>query len=63
MGVLDGGDDAHGEDNLLPGLSNVDDVNTIGPALPDVRLYVVVAVLCANVTLCRQKELDFIVVR
>lgn len=28
VGVLDGGDDASGEDELLPGLANVDDVDT-----------------------------------
>ena len=28
VGVLDGGDDTSGEDELLPGLANVDDVDT-----------------------------------
>lgn len=39
MGVLDGGDDARDEDDLLPGLANinVDDVDTVGPVLPNVR--------------------------
>eukprot|EP00961_Rhodomonas_salina_P213059 2877400-Rhodomonas_salina.2 len=35
--VLDGHDDAGSEHELLPGLGKVDDVQTIGAALPDVR--------------------------
>ena len=36
-GVGDGSDDSGGNHELLPGLSEVDDVETISTTLPDVR--------------------------
>ena len=57
-GVVNGGDDAGGEDNLLPGLADVDDVHTILASLPEVRLHVNLEVLAAEVGLSSQEHLD-----
>lgn len=56
--VLNGGDDTGSKNNLLPDLADVDDVNTIGTALPDVVLHMLVAVLGADVAAGRQEHLD-----
>ena len=39
-GILNGCDNPSSKDDFLPGLANVDDVNTVGAALPYVRLHV-----------------------
>ncbi len=82
-GVVDSGDDAGGEDDLLPiahearldrrahcmgdrgdgalpGLANVNDVDTIGTGLPEVGLHVNLQVLGAEVALRSQQRLDIL---
>jgi hypothetical protein len=56
--VVDGDNDARGEDNLLPGLANVQDVDTVGPGLPQVRLHVHLEVLAAEMALRSQEHLN-----
>jgi hypothetical protein len=57
-GVVNGDDDARGEDNLLPRLADVDYIDTVGPGLPQVRLHVHLEVLCAEMALGRKEHLD-----
>jgi hypothetical protein len=56
--VVDGGDDAGGQDNLLPGLANVQDVDTVGPGLPQVGLHVNLEVLGTEVALGSEEHLN-----
>lgn len=42
----------------IPGLANVQDVNTVGAKLPEVRLHVNLEVLGSQVALSRQEHLD-----
>jgi hypothetical protein len=56
--VVNGDDDTCGKDNLLPGLANVDNVDTVGPGLPQVRLHVHLEVLCAEMALSSQEHLN-----
>jgi hypothetical protein len=56
--VVDGDNDARGEDNLLPGLANVQNVDTVGPGLPQVRLHVHLEVLAAEMALRSQEHLN-----
>ena len=56
--VVNGSDDAGSQDNLLPGLANVQDVDTVGPGLPQVRLHVHLEVLCAEVALGSEEHLN-----
>lgn len=56
--VVNGDNDAGSEDNLLPGLANVDNVDTIGPGLPQVRLHVDLEVLAAEVALSSEEHLN-----
>lgn len=58
--VVNGNDDARSQDNLLPGLANVDNVDTIGPGLPQVRLHVHLEVFCAEVTLGSEEHLNIL---
>lgn len=55
-GVLDGGDDTRSEDDLLPGLGDVDDVDEVGAGLVDVRGHLLLRDLGADVAL-RSEEL------
>lgn len=57
-GVVDGGDDARSEHNLLPGLANVDDIDTVGARLPQVRLHVHLEVLGTEMRLGGKQHLD-----
>lgn len=57
-GVVDGGDDAGSQDNLLPGLANVDDIDAVGPGLPQVRLHVHLHVLAAEMGLGGEEHLN-----
>ena len=80
-GVVDGGDDAGSQDNLLPiesrdkldnckftrvvmriscipGLANVDDIDTVGASLPEVGLHVHLKVLGTQVALSSQEHLN-----
>ncbi len=52
-GVGDGSDDSRGNHDLLPGLGEVDDVNTLVVSLEHVGVHKVRAVLSANVNLQR----------
>jgi hypothetical protein len=56
--VVDGDNDTGGKDNLLPGLANVDDIDTVGPGLPQVGLHVHLEVLCAEMALRSQEHLN-----
>ena len=56
--VVDSGDNAGSQDNLLPGLANVDHIDTIGTGLPQVRVHVHLQVLGANVALGGQQVLN-----
>jgi hypothetical protein len=82
--VVDGDDDAGGEDNLLPtrvlplaflsiaprleneastevnvpGLANVENIDTVGASLPEVRLHVHLQVLTTQVALSSQEHLN-----
>lgn len=56
--VVNGGDDTRGKDNLLPCLANVDNIDTIGPGLPQVRLHVYLKVLSAEMALSSQEHLN-----
>lgn len=56
--VVNGGDDARGQDNLLPGLANVQDVDTVGPGLPQVGLHVHLQVLGTEVALGSEEHLN-----
>jgi hypothetical protein len=56
--VVNGDNDAGGKDNLLPGLANVDHVDTVGPGLPQVGLHVHLEVLCAEVALRSEEHLN-----
>ena len=60
LGVLDGGDDSGGEHQLLPGLAQVDDVDTIGSSLPDVLSHLEVRVGGTNVDLGGEELLDIL---
>jgi len=51
LGVLDGGDDPGGQDDLLPHLADVEDAGAALVLLVDVLLHLVVAVLLAEVHL------------
>jgi hypothetical protein len=62
-GVVNGGDDTGSKDNLLPGLANVDNVDTVGPGLPQVRLHVYLEVLCAEVALSSEEHLNVLLGR
>jgi len=57
-GVVDGSDDTGSQNDLLPGLANVDDVDTIGTGLPEVVLHVNLEVLGAEVALSSQEGLN-----
>lgn len=57
-GVFDGGNDAGSEDNLFPGLLEVDDVDAVRSALVDVRRHLVAGVLVANVRLGSEEHRD-----
>lgn len=78
-GVVDGGDDTSGQDDLLPiaryeldtnssfklvlmcripGLANVQDVDTVGAELPEVRLHVHLKVLGTEVALSGEEHLN-----
>lgn len=56
--VVDGDNDAGGQNNLLPGLANVQDVDTVGPGLPQVRLHVHLEVLATEVALGSEEHLN-----
>jgi hypothetical protein len=56
--VVNGDNDAGSQDNLLPGLANVDHVDTVGPGLPQVGLHVHLEVLCAEMALRSQEHLN-----
>ena len=43
---------------IIPGLANVDDVDAVGPRLPQVRLHVHLQVLAANMALGGQQHLN-----
>jgi len=58
--VLDSDDDTSSEAELLPGLADVDDVNTIRAAAPDVAGACRVEVLGAEVNLSSEHELDVV---
>jgi len=57
LGVLDAGDDAGSEDELLPGGLKVDDVNTISTSLEHVGSHARIQVDSADVRLTCQKHL------
>lgn len=57
-GVVNGDNDARSEHDLLPRLANVDDIDTVGPGLPQVGLHVHLEVLCAEVALGSEEHLD-----
>jgi len=56
--VLDSSQDSSSQDDLLPSLSDVQDVDTVGSSFPDVVLHGLVTVLGTDVTLGREEELD-----
>mmetsp|Transcript_828 Transcript_828/g.761 ORF Transcript_828/g.761 Transcript_828/m.761 type:complete len:283 (-) Transcript_828:74-922(-) len=56
--VLDGNDNTGGKNNLLPSLSNVEDVNTILTTTPDVLLHGIIRVLGSRVHIGREHHLD-----
>lgn len=56
--VVNGDNDAGSEHDLLPGLANVDNIDTVGPGLPQVRLHVHLEVLCAEVALGSEEHLN-----
>jgi len=58
LGVLDGSDDAGSKHKLLPSLANVQDVDSVITAAPDVRGHLTVAVAGSDVRLGGQEELD-----
>ena len=58
LGVLDGDDDAGSEHELLPGLANVEDVDTVVAAAPDVLLHAVVRVAGTGVDAGTEHHLD-----
>ena len=58
LGVLDGREDARGEHELLPRLADVDDVDAVLAAAPDVLLHHVVGITRADVALRGQHLLD-----
>lgn len=60
VGVLDGSEDTSSKDELLPGLADVDNVDTIGTPLPDVVLHSLVTVLGTEVALSGKEELDVV---
>ena len=57
-GVLDGSKDTGSEDDLLPGLANVEEVDTVSTTLVDVRSHLLVGVLGADVSLGGEEEGD-----
>ena len=57
-GVVNGGDDASSEHDLLPSLANVKNIDTIGARLPQVRLHVHLQVLGAEMRLSGKQHLD-----
>lgn len=57
-GVLDGGEDTGGENDLLPGLADVEKVDTVSTTLVDVRSHLLVGVLGADVGLGGEEEGD-----
>jgi hypothetical protein len=61
--VVNGDDDARSQDNLLPGLANVDHVDAIRSGLPQVRLHVHLEVLAAEVSLRSEEHLDVLLGR
>ena len=46
------------EDELLPGLANVDDIDTVSSGLPEVRFHVNLQVLGSKVRLRGEEHLD-----
>jgi hypothetical protein len=58
--VVDSDDDTRSQHNLLPGLANVDHIDTIGPCLPQVRLHVDLKVLAAEMRLGSEQHLDIL---
>lgn len=56
--VVDADNDAGGEDNLLPGLADVEDIDTIDTGLPQVGLHVHLQVLATQVRLGSQEHLN-----
>jgi hypothetical protein len=56
--VLDGDDRAGSQDDLLPGLAQVNDVHTIGTALEDVVAHLNAAVTVSKVDVASQHHLD-----
>jgi len=62
-GVLDGSNDTGGEDDLVPRLLDVNEVDAVGPALPEVRRHVLVELLGANVALSREESLDILLLQ
>lgn len=56
--VVNGDDDTCSQHDLLPGLANVDDIDAIGPGLPQIRLHVHLEVLAAEVALRSEQHLD-----
>ena len=58
--VGDGSNDAGSENNLLPGLANVDDVNTVGTGLENVGLVVDLDVLGTKVDVGSNEELSIL---
>ena len=63
VGVLDSSDDSCSEDDLLPSFPNVNNVDAVRSAFPDIGFHVLVAVFGANMALGREKELDFLLCR
>lgn len=60
--VLNGGDDSSGENDLLPGLSNVDNVDSVLSSFEDVWSHLGVGVLGTDVGLSGQEHLDGLLV-
>ena len=56
LGVLDGDDDARGQEQLVVGLAKVEDVDAVLAALVNVALHGSGAVLRAQVALGRQQQ-------
>lgn len=61
--VVNGDNDAGSQNNLLPGLTNVQDVDTVGSGLPQVWLHVHLEVLGSEMALGSEEHLDVLLSR
>jgi len=59
-GILNSSNDTGSQNNFLPGLANVNDVNTIRATFPHVRLHMLFTILGSDVGLGREEELDIL---